>query len=101
MATPATPKTRARLESDIERNREEGNWNRCIELAQQLGSEQPQLVQFLMGEAKLEKYLEDGKIADPALLSEAKKHLNFCLSSSSPSPLAMDANLLMAKLFYM
>lgn len=100
MAIPGTPKTRARLESEIERNREESNWNRCIELANQLGNDQPQLIQFLLGEAKLEKCLDTTKDANSILLSEAKRHLASCLNTSSPSPLAMDANLLLAKACY-
>jgi tetratricopeptide (TPR) repeat protein len=101
----ASPKSRAR-ESEIERNREEGNWKRCLDLAQTMGNESPQLVQFLTGEAKLELYLEncnkdiDKSGSDENLLEEALNHLKTCLENSSSSPLAMDANLLLAKCYY-
>ena len=96
-----TPKGKARVESEIERNREEGNWNRCLELSQQLSSDQTQLVQFLMGEAKLEKFLESGKDSNTSvLLMDAKRHLNTCLNSAGASPLAMDTNLLLSKAHY-
>jgi tetratricopeptide (TPR) repeat protein len=101
----ASPKSRAR-ESEIERNREEGNWKRCLDLAQSMVNESPQLVHFLTGEAKLELYLEncnkdiDKSGSDGNLLEEAINHLKTCLESSSASPLAMDANLLLAKSYY-
>lgn len=97
----STPKHRVRVEAEIERSREEGNWKRCLELSQQLAPEQTQLMQFLMGEAKLEKFLETGKdTGSSVLLMDAKKHLNLCLNSSGASPLSMDANLLLSKAHY-
>jgi tetratricopeptide (TPR) repeat protein len=101
----ASPKSKAR-ESEIERNREEGNWKRCLDLAQSMVNESPQLVHFLTGEAKLELYLEncskdiDKNGSDGNLLEEALNHLKTCLENSSSSPLAMDANLLLAKCYY-
>ncbi|RWS20619.1 tetratricopeptide repeat protein 5-like protein, partial [Leptotrombidium deliense] len=101
-ASTSTPKSKARLESEIERNREEGHWRRCLELAQQLPIESnPQLIQFLLGETKLELCLEtDKNSSSSSLLKEAKKHLLSCLGGSNASPLCMDANLLLAKLYY-
>jgi tetratricopeptide (TPR) repeat protein len=51
------------VETEIERSREEGNWKRVIELAEQL-KHRPEktfetLAQFLIGEAKLEDFLEE------------------------------------------
>lgn len=99
MAT-GTPKHRIRVESEIERNREEGNWSRCLELSAQLSQDQGQLTQFLMGEAKLEKFLDSSKEKSAAsLLTEAKKHLTSCLAPAG-GPLSMDANLLLSKAYY-
>ncbi|RWS01321.1 tetratricopeptide repeat protein 5-like protein [Dinothrombium tinctorium] len=101
-SSTSTPKSKARLESEIERNREEGHWKRCLELAQQLPVESnSQLVQFLLGETKLELFLEsDKQSSSSSLLKEAKKHLISCVSGSNTSPLFMDANLLLAKSYY-
>lgn len=136
MATGATPKRRVQVASDIEKNRQEGNWTRCLELTSQLSSDQKQLFQFLTGEAKLEKFLQNcedlpvptGPHKDPlslhmihiqskgphepefiddesetnreTLLAEAKDHLEQCLSSCANSPLSIDTNLLLAKVYY-
>jgi len=58
-------KRQGALETDIEKAREEGNWKRVIELANQL-KERPDTARqyetlgwFLIGEGKLEEYLED------------------------------------------
>ena len=79
------------------------------------------LIQFLLGESKLELYLDLVNTANPTsttaaastaastksllenkekLIEEAEEHLKNCLNSSSSSPLCIDANLLLAKLFY-
>ena len=76
------------------------------------------LIQFLLGESKLELYLDLMNSTNPAnastssantktlfenkdkLIEEAEEHLKNCLNSSSSSPLCIDANLLLAKLFY-
>merc|ERR1719211_431344 len=50
------------LENDIEKAREEGQWKRVIELAHQLKEQARQhetLGWFLIGEGKLEEYLEE------------------------------------------
>ncbi len=51
------------VETEIERAREEGNWKRVAELAEQL-RQRPErqcetLANFLIGEAKLEDFLEE------------------------------------------
>lgn len=141
MAATSTPKRKVQVASEIEKNRQEGNWNRCLELTSQLSSDQRQLFQFLTGEAKLEKFLQNckelpvvvpsfGPAKDPltlnlvqiqsskspdeptfidddetgasreTLLAEAKDHLEQCLSSCADSPLSIDTNLLLAKVYY-
>ena len=119
-----TPKSKARLESEIEKCREEGNWQKVLQLASQLvqNTSEKCLVQFLLGESKLELYLEicnsttngatgtssststtvnlySGENKDK-LLDEAEEHFQSCLTSSSSSPLCIDSNLLLAKLYY-
>ena len=119
MAT-TTPKHKIRIETEIEKNREDGNWSRCLELSTQLPSDQRALMEFLMGEAKLEMFLESGKFesgkvesgkfesgkvesgkegGSSALLTEAKKNLSNCLKwvERDREPLTMDVNLLLAK----
>lgn len=123
--TTGTPKSKARLESEIEKCREEGNWQKVLQLASQLiqNTSEKSLVQFLLGESKLELYLELCNVSINAagsgtssnntttvnicsgenkerLLDEAEEHFQNCLSSSSSSPLCMDSNLLLAKLYY-
>ncbi|KAL3289963.1 hypothetical protein HHI36_023346 [Cryptolaemus montrouzieri] len=51
-----------RVEVEIEKNREEGNWSKVIELADQLKEKTPEFVclcDFLIGEGKLVNYLEE------------------------------------------
>ena len=111
-----SPKNRSQQKSDmdIEKHREEGNWQRCLELAQQNGSDHVQLQDFLTGEAMLEMFLEEtskkcdllkAKLyndddVDSSRLEDAKRFLNSCLNGKSDSPLMMDANLLLAKAYY-
>lgn len=102
MAT-TTPKHKVRIETEIEKNREDGNWSRCLELSTQLPPEQRALMEFLMGEAKLEMFLQCGKEgASSALLAEAKKNLRNCLKwvERDREPLTMDVNLLLAKAYF-
>ena len=51
------------VEAEIERSREEGNWKRVIQLAEQLRLRPERtfetLAHFLIGEAKLEDFLEE------------------------------------------
>lgn len=152
-----TPKSKARLENEIEKCREEGSWLKVLVLASQLvqNTREKSLVQFLLGESKLELYLELCNVSPasptstaaassaattaatasnatntttttPAvsaasaafnaqailimeqyekekkekLIEESEEHLKTCLITSSSSPLCMDANLLLAKLYY-
>ena len=63
-ATPAGPGGGvSTVEAEIERSREEGNWKRVVQLAEQL-RQRPErtfetLAHFLIGEAKLEDFLEE------------------------------------------
>ncbi|KAI2798184.1 Tetratricopeptide repeat protein 7B [Blomia tropicalis] len=111
-----SPKNRQqKSDMDIEKHREEGNWRRCLELAQQNGSvggaEHANLQNFLTGEAKLEIFMEEiskkclnniKEISeiDKGGLEEAKTYLKRCLEGQTDSPLTMDANLLLAKAYY-
>lgn len=119
-----TPKSKARLESEIEKCREEGNWQKVLQLASQLvqNTAEKCLVQFLLGESKLELYLEicntstNGTAATSSntsttvnlysgenkdkLLDEAEEHFLNCLTINSSSPLSIDSNLLLAKLYF-
>lgn len=99
-----------RIEVDIEKNREESNWSKVIELAEQLKEKSPEfgcLSDFLIGEGKLESYLEEyppievninkAKIA----LIDAKRYLNYVISEDGKkADVAMDAHLLLGKLQY-
>ena len=63
-ATPAGPGGGvSTVEAEIERSREEGNWKRVIQLAEQLRLRPERtfetLAHFLIGEAKLEDFLEE------------------------------------------
>lgn len=99
-----------RIEVDIEKNREESNWAKVIELAEQLKEKSPEftcLSDFLIGEGKLESFLEEcppielninrAKIA----LIDAKRYLNYVITEEGKKAgVAMDAHLLLGKLQY-
>ncbi|XP_021705407.1 tetratricopeptide repeat protein 7B [Aedes aegypti] len=99
-----------KLETTIEQCRGEGKWSRVIELADELKSGYPQvesLANFLMGEGKLESYLEENPpIEDNVLkaklgLTDAKRYLNSVIGESGKKAgIALDAHLLLAKLFF-
>lgn len=82
----ARPSGGGALESEIERAREEANWKRVIELADQLRQKSDRqldtLANFLIGEAKLEDFLEEYPAKDKNVskakegLVEAKEYLN-------------------------
>lgn len=108
-----SPKNRQKSPSEmnIEHHRQEGNWARCLELAQQCtGTEQAKLQTFLVGEAKLELFMEEVskkfpydcsiKDIDRSDLEEAKVQLKKCLDGQTDSVLVMDANLLLAKAYF-
>ncbi|XP_017300769.1 tetratricopeptide repeat protein 7B-like [Diaphorina citri] len=86
----ARNKTIVKIEHDIEKNREECNWVKVLELADQLSkswlnSSVAPLCSFLCGEARLELYLQDnppfitkregGFEAGDTMLLESKKDL--------------------------
>ncbi|KAF7494228.1 Tetratricopeptide repeat protein 7B [Sarcoptes scabiei] len=109
----SSPKARPKSDLDIEKHREEGNWQRCLEMASQNHRiEHKELQNFLTGEAKLEIFLEeiakknvDSKSKqnheiNPEILEEAKNYLKQCIDGQNETPLMMDANLLLAKAYY-
>ncbi|KAK3872534.1 hypothetical protein Pcinc_022393 [Petrolisthes cinctipes] len=78
-----------RLETEIERSREESNWKKVIELAEHLKARnQPgleTLANFLIGEGKLESYLEENPPTESNVqrartgLADARKYLMMCI----------------------
>lgn len=100
----------ARIEVEIEKNREEGNWLKVIELAEQLRDKSPELVclsDFLIGEAKLENYLEEFPPIEANInkakvgLIDAKRFLNLVITDAGvKAGVAMDGHLLLGKLQY-
>ncbi|KAL1509001.1 hypothetical protein ABEB36_003810 [Hypothenemus hampei] len=100
----------SRIESDIEKNREEGNWLKVIELAEQLKDktgESACLSDFLIGEGKLENYLEETPPLEQNIhrakigLIEAKRYLNMVTTEEGiNAQVAMDGYLLLGKLHY-
>ncbi|XP_069961157.1 tetratricopeptide repeat protein 7B-like isoform X7 [Cherax quadricarinatus] len=104
--------TRAnRLETDIERSREESNWKRVIELAEHLKARnQPgleTLANFLIGEGKLESYLEENPPTESNIpkakngLAEARRYLLMCIGEPAKKlEVSLDALLLLSKLEY-
>lgn len=99
-----------RIEVDIERNREEGNWLKVIELAEQLKEKSPEFVclaDFLIGEGKLENYLEEWPPVEINIdrakigLIDAKRYLTLVTNDDGiKAGVAMDAHLLLGKLHY-
>ncbi|XP_059483744.1 tetratricopeptide repeat protein 7B [Neocloeon triangulifer] len=108
-------KTTARLESDIQIARDESNWRRVIDLAEQLRTRSPHLeilAAFLIGEGKLESYLLDNPPLETSHhkakigLNDAKKYLvraagaEDANSPESKAAVSLDAYLLLGKLSY-
>lgn len=99
-----------KLETDIEKNREESNWSKVIELAEQLKDKSPQsewLSNFLIGEGKLENYLEEYPPVEANIhraklgLIESKKYLQLAANElGRKAGVALDAHLLLGKLHY-
>uniref|UniRef100_A0A8D8B9T5 Tetratricopeptide repeat protein 7B n=4 Tax=Culex pipiens TaxID=7175 RepID=A0A8D8B9T5_CULPI len=99
-----------KLETTIEQCRGEAKWPKVIELADELKSGYPQvesLANFLMGEGKLESYLEEHPPIEDNFhkaklgLTDAKRYLNSVIGESGKKAgIALDAHLLLAKLFY-
>ncbi|XP_014284960.1 tetratricopeptide repeat protein 7B isoform X1 [Halyomorpha halys] len=99
-----------RLETDIEKCREEGNWKKVIELSDQLklkNSLQGPLCNFLLGEGKLEIFLEEYPPLESNIskakagLIEAKKSLLIAAGEQGvKAGVSLDAHLLLGKLHY-
>lgn len=118
-----------KLENTIEQCRSEGKWHKSIELAEELKSSNPvygkkyffflifndiliffsleTLANFLIGEGKLECYLEENPPIEVnfgkarVALSEAKRLLlSVCGDEGRKAGLALDSLLLLAKLYY-
>ncbi|KAK8402737.1 hypothetical protein O3P69_000821 [Scylla paramamosain] len=100
-----------RLETEIERSREESNWKKVIELAEHLKARnQPgleTLANFLIGEGKLESYLEEHPPTEANIpkaktgLAEARKYLLMCIGEPAKKlEVSLDALLLLSKLEY-
>ncbi|KPJ16062.1 hypothetical protein RR48_06017 [Papilio machaon] len=97
-------------ETEIEKNREESNWKKVVELAQQLKSRSPQhesLAHFLIGEGKLEAYFEEWPPIKENIeraqreLSEARGYLTLATDEAGKKAgVALDAHLLLGKLNY-
>lgn len=100
----------SRIEVEIERNREEGNWSKVIELADQLKEKTPEFVclcDFLIGEGKLENHVEEWPPIEANIsrakvsLIEAKRYLHQVTNDAGiKAGVAMDAHLLLGKLQY-
>ncbi|KAI5727260.1 hypothetical protein M8J76_017120 [Diaphorina citri] len=112
----ARNKTIVKIEHDIEKNREECNWVKVLELADQLSkswlnSSVAPLCSFLCGEARLELYLQDNppfitkreggfEAGDTMLLESKKDLLDASSEAGKKAGVALDSHLLLGKLFY-
>ncbi|XP_035208898.1 tetratricopeptide repeat protein 7B-like [Stegodyphus dumicola] len=104
------PKASSRIEYEISRSRDESNWKKVAELAEQLNQRSSGfdvLVNFLIGECKLEQFLEESPPIESNIskaktgLTEAKRYLQTCISEQGAKLGVMrDAHLLLAKLLY-
>ncbi|XP_041121780.1 tetratricopeptide repeat protein 7B isoform X3 [Polyodon spathula] len=104
-------KSGSRLETEIERCRSEGQWDRIPDLIRQLSVKliaNDDLAELLLGEAKLQQYLKENPIkqgasprgAKPKLM-EVRKHLTAALDRGNlKSEYMQEASLIMAKLNY-
>ncbi|KAI9556045.1 hypothetical protein GHT06_018612 [Daphnia sinensis] len=104
-------KSTGKLEVDVQKLRDEGSWKKLIELTEggKVGIND-QLANFLLGEAKLEQYLEEHTPYDAAHqthaelktgLQEAKQYLTLPAGiEGSRTTGSMDAQLLLAKLHF-
>ncbi|XP_012272364.1 tetratricopeptide repeat protein 7B [Orussus abietinus] len=99
-----------RLETEIDKNREEGNWKKVIELAEHLKTLDPSsecLGNFLCGEGRLESFLEQTPPIDANVgkcrtsLAETKRYLLLAANDKdNQAPVVLDAHLLLGKLHY-
>ncbi|XP_026099470.1 tetratricopeptide repeat protein 7B-like isoform X2 [Carassius auratus] len=104
-------KSGSRLETEIERCRSEGQWDKIPELVRQLSVKlisNDDLGELLLGEAKLQQYLKENPIKQGASprgprprLQEVRKHLTAALDRGNlKSEYMQEASLIMAKLCY-
>uniref|UniRef100_A0A671L4N2 Tetratricopeptide repeat protein 7B-like n=1 Tax=Sinocyclocheilus anshuiensis TaxID=1608454 RepID=A0A671L4N2_9TELE len=104
-------KSGSRLETEIERCRSEGQWDKLAELVRQMSAKlisNDDLGELLLGEAKLQQYLKENPIKQGASprgprprLQEVRKHLTAALDRGNLKPEYMqEASLIMAKLCY-
>ncbi|KAM9787212.1 tetratricopeptide repeat protein 7B isoform 4-T4 [Syngnathus typhle] len=104
-------KSGSRLETEIERCRSEGQWDRIPELVRQLSAKlisNDDLGELLLGECKLLTYLKENPIKQGASprgprpkLVEVRKHLTAALDRGNlKADYLQEASLLMAKLSY-
>ncbi|XP_062945019.1 tetratricopeptide repeat protein 7B isoform X2 [Cynocephalus volans] len=107
----ATKKAGSRLETEIERCRSEGQWERIPELVKQLSAKliaNDDMAELLLGESKLEQYLKEHPLRQGASprgprpqLTEVRKHLTAALDRGNlKSEFLQESNLIMAKLNY-
>ncbi|XP_068086272.1 tetratricopeptide repeat protein 7B isoform X2 [Anabrus simplex] len=99
-----------RIETEIEKSREESNWKRVIDLAEQLKTRSPNsecLANFLIGEGKLESYLEENPPVEANIfkartgLAEAKGYLLLTANElGKKAGVLLDSNLLLGKVHY-
>ncbi|XP_076163532.1 tetratricopeptide repeat domain 7 isoform X2 [Ptiloglossa arizonensis] len=99
-----------RIEQEIDKNREEGNWKKVIELAEHLKVQYPSnecLANFLCGEGRLESFLEQTPPIDANIgkarngLVETKRFLLLAANEKDKQVLVvLDAHLLLGKLHY-
>ncbi|XP_043210109.1 tetratricopeptide repeat protein 7B-like isoform X1 [Amphibalanus amphitrite] len=98
-------------EAEIEKCREEGNWKRIIDLAEQVKQRSPSsepLATFLISEARLEAYLEENPPTEAnherarAELRAVQRQLTSAASAdpSQKVDMTIDAHLLLGKLHY-
>ncbi|XP_077493698.1 tetratricopeptide repeat domain 7 [Amblyomma americanum] len=101
-----------RLENDIFKCRDESNWKKIQELAEQLmqrgtGPQSEAMASFFIGESKLEQFLEEHPPTEANInkaktgLTEAKRYLNNCFTEhGSKAGVTTDGHFLLAKLLY-
>ncbi|TMW53219.1 hypothetical protein DOY81_001695 [Sarcophaga bullata] len=99
-----------KVEALIESCRSEGKWQKVIELTEELKTGSPNnecLAHFLVGEAKLESYLDENPPIESNFLKaknglqEARRFLNLITGENGQKAgIALDAYLLLAKLCY-
>ncbi|XP_037272136.2 tetratricopeptide repeat domain 7 [Rhipicephalus microplus] len=101
-----------RLENDIFKCRDESNWKKIQELAEQLmqrgtGPQSEAMASFFIGESKLEQFLEEHPPTEANInkaktgLTEAKRYLNNCFTEhGAKAGVTTDGHFLLAKLLY-